>query len=95
LTTLLAGRKVVLAGDHLQLPPTVMSDEAARDGLSETLFARVHAKWHAEGVVGALYTSHSFCLGFRVFGFRVSHRLKAPSSTPEMQFHGFAQSLLL
>ena len=48
------GRKAVLAGDHLQLPPTVMSDVAARDGLSETLFARVHAKWHEEGVARML-----------------------------------------
>ena len=48
------GRKAVLAGDHLQLPPTVMSDVAARDGLSETLFARVHAKWYEEGVARML-----------------------------------------
>lgn len=50
----LKGRKVVLAGDHLQLPPTVMSDAAARDGLGETMFARVHAKWHREGVARML-----------------------------------------
>ncbi len=27
---LLRGRRAVLAGDHLQLPPTVVSEEAAR-----------------------------------------------------------------
>jgi ATP-dependent RNA/DNA helicase IGHMBP2 len=35
----------VLAGDHKQLPPTVLSKDAATRGLGETLFARVHAKW--------------------------------------------------
>jgi superfamily I DNA and/or RNA helicase len=29
--------RVVLAGDHLQLPPTIKSEEAGRDGLSNTL----------------------------------------------------------
>ena len=40
---LLKGRRAVLAGDHHQLPPTVLSDAAARSGLSRTLFERVHA----------------------------------------------------
>ena len=51
---MLRGKKAVLAGDHLQLPPTVMSDEASRAGLSETLFARAHAKWNAVGVAKML-----------------------------------------
>ena len=34
-----AGR-VVLAGDHQQLPPTVKSEQAAREGLRETLFEK-------------------------------------------------------
>ncbi|MBC6699413.1 AAA domain-containing protein [Hymenobacter puniceus] len=32
--------RVVLAGDHQQLPPTVKSEKAARDGLRETLFEK-------------------------------------------------------
>ena len=51
---MLRGKKAILAGDHLQLPPTVMSDEASRAGLSETLFARAHAKWNAIGVAKML-----------------------------------------
>lgn len=39
---LLRGRRALLAGDHLQLPPTVISEEAARRGLSKTLFERMH-----------------------------------------------------
>ncbi|KAF6264977.1 P-loop containing nucleoside triphosphate hydrolase protein [Scenedesmus sp. NREL 46B-D3] len=40
-TALLKGRRAVLAGDHLQLPPTVMSEAAAKGGLSNTLFERL------------------------------------------------------
>ncbi len=32
--------RVILAGDHQQLPPTVKSDKAAREGLRETLFEK-------------------------------------------------------
>jgi ATP-dependent RNA/DNA helicase IGHMBP2 len=35
------GKKLVLAGDHLQLPPTVLSDQASKKGLSVTLFERL------------------------------------------------------
>ena len=38
----LKGKKTVLAGDHMQLPPTVISDEAQANGLSDTLFQRLH-----------------------------------------------------
>jgi len=36
------GCKVILAGDHQQLPPTLKSQEAAKAGLSRTLFDRLH-----------------------------------------------------
>ncbi len=35
------GRRVVLAGDHRQLPPTVLSREAERRGLARSLFERL------------------------------------------------------
>lgn len=37
---ILRSERVVLAGDHQQLPPTIKSIEAAREGLSKTLFEK-------------------------------------------------------
>ncbi len=37
---ILRAERVVFAGDHFQLPPTVKSIEAARDGFSQTLFEK-------------------------------------------------------
>jgi ATP-dependent RNA/DNA helicase IGHMBP2 len=37
---ILKAQKVVLAGDHCQLPPTIKSNEAARKGLSTTLMEK-------------------------------------------------------
>jgi ATP-dependent RNA/DNA helicase IGHMBP2 len=39
---ILRARKVVLAGDHFQLPPTVRSKKAEEGGLARTLFERFH-----------------------------------------------------
>jgi ATP-dependent RNA/DNA helicase IGHMBP2 len=38
---ILLGKKVVLAGDHCQLPPTIKSKEAEKGGLNVTLFERI------------------------------------------------------
>lgn len=45
----LKAKKLVLAGDHCQLPPTVKSEEAARKGLSETLMEKC-VRLHPEAV---------------------------------------------
>lgn len=37
--------RVVLAGDHCQLPPTVKCPEALREGLGRTLMERVAGRW--------------------------------------------------
>ncbi len=37
---IIKAQKVVMAGDHCQLPPTIKSYEAAQNGLSETLFEK-------------------------------------------------------
>ena len=41
LIPLVCAKKVVLAGDHKQLPPTVLNQEAKRLGLSQSLFERL------------------------------------------------------
>jgi predicted DNA helicase len=38
---ILKAQKVVLAGDHCQLPPTIKSNDAARQGLSTTLLEKL------------------------------------------------------
>ncbi len=48
--SLMKAQKVVLAGDHFQLSPTVKSTEAARNGLSTTLLEKCVAR-HPEAVV--------------------------------------------
>ncbi|MDN3670021.1 AAA domain-containing protein [Echinicola jeungdonensis] len=37
---ILKGERIIMAGDHCQLPPTIKSFEAAKEGLSETLFEK-------------------------------------------------------
>lgn len=49
LLAFLRAPKVVMAGDHKQLPPTVLSREAAERGLSKSLFERLLEE-HGEGV---------------------------------------------
>lgn len=45
---LLKGKRALLAGDHLQLPPTVISEEAEKLGLGTTLFERAHGMYGEE-----------------------------------------------
>ena len=47
---ILKGEKLVLAGDHFQLSPTIKSAEAARNGLANTLLEK-SAALHPEAVV--------------------------------------------
>lgn len=47
---LLRAKRVVMAGDHFQLPPTIKSVEAANGGLSETLFAKCIDRKKAQGI---------------------------------------------
>lgn len=47
----LKAERVILAGDHCQLPPTVKSREAALQGLSNTLFERSITKFPDQSVM--------------------------------------------
>eukprot|EP01043_Picozoa_sp_COSAG02_P055690 COSAG02_NODE_6501_length_3536_cov_2.031714_1_plen_705_part_10 len=54
---LLRGRRAVLAGDHLQLPPVVKSSSAAAEGFGRTLFDRL-AEMHGDSILRMLTTQY-------------------------------------
>jgi len=41
LISVLSAKRFIMAGDHKQLPPTILNDEAARGNLSKSLFERL------------------------------------------------------
>ncbi|KAM3690461.1 hypothetical protein ACB098_09G126000 [Castanea mollissima] len=63
---LLKGSRCILAGDHLQLPPTIQSVEAERRGLGRTLFERL-ADMYGDEVVSMLtvqYRMHELIMNW-------------------------------
>ncbi|OWF38482.1 DNA-binding protein SMUBP-2-like [Mizuhopecten yessoensis] len=54
---LMRAPRCVLAGDHLQLPPTILSQEAAKDGLEVTLMERIIDLYHTK-VIRMLTTQY-------------------------------------
>jgi len=59
------GQRVILAGDHHQLPPTVKSEKAARDGLRETLFEKCIKRQPATArMLTVQYRMHEQIMGF-------------------------------
>jgi len=62
---ILKAQKVVLAGDHFQLPPTIKSQEAARDGLNTTLLEKcVNAQSEAVVLLEEQYRMNKVIMGF-------------------------------
>ena len=62
---ILKAEKLVMAGDHFQLPPTIKSSEAAREGLANTLMEKC-VTLHPESVVllEEQYRMHETIMGF-------------------------------
>ncbi|KAL6522445.1 hypothetical protein OROMI_031717 [Orobanche minor] len=63
---LLKGRRCILAGDHLQLPPTIQSVEAEKKGLGRTLFERL-ADLYGDDAMSMLtvqYRMHEFIMNW-------------------------------
>ncbi|MCB9283354.1 MAG: AAA family ATPase [Lewinellaceae bacterium] len=56
--------KVVLAGDPHQLPPTVKSMKAQREGLDVTLIERCIAQWEDVSLLTVQYRMHNAIMGF-------------------------------
>jgi superfamily I DNA and/or RNA helicase len=66
LAALLRGKRAVLAGDPCQLPPTIVDPEAARAGLSSTLFERASRRWNSEAthLLTVQYRMHAVLMRF-------------------------------
>jgi ATP-dependent RNA/DNA helicase IGHMBP2 len=59
------GERVVLAGDHHQLPPTVKSEKASREGLRETLFEKCFKRQPATArMLTVQYRMHEQIMAF-------------------------------
>jgi len=62
---ILKAKKVVFAGDHCQLPPTIKSQEAARKGLAITLFEKIiHRHPIAAQMLQVQYRMPEVVMGF-------------------------------
>ncbi|ETN14479.1 hypothetical protein PPTG_07525 [Phytophthora nicotianae INRA-310] len=55
---ILKAKRCVLAGDHLQLPPTIKSKTAAAKGLEVTLFDRIASYTNTQSIVKMLDTQY-------------------------------------
>ncbi|OWZ15994.1 DNA polymerase alpha-associated DNA helicase A [Phytophthora megakarya] len=55
---ILKAKRCVLAGDHLQLPPTIKSKTAAAKGLEVTLFDRITSYTNTQSIVKMLDTQY-------------------------------------
>lgn len=80
---ILKAQKLVLAGDHCQLPPTIRSEEAARKGLAVTLLEKCVAL-HPGAVVllEEQYRMHGMIMGYSSAVF-YEQRLKAHASVAD------------
>jgi predicted DNA helicase len=59
------GQRIVLAGDHHQLPPTVKSEKAAQEGLRETLFEKcIQRQPGTARMLTTQYRMHEQIMGF-------------------------------
>jgi ATP-dependent RNA/DNA helicase IGHMBP2 len=89
---ILKAQKVIMAGDHFQLAPTIKSNEAARGGLSTTLLEKCVALCpEAVTLLDEQYRMNETIMGFsskEFYGNRlkahesVAHQLLAPGDLP-------------
>jgi len=66
---ILKAERVIFAGDHQQLPPTIKSREAAKNGLEVTLFEKAIKRNNADVMLKEQYRMNSIIMNFssRVF----------------------------
>jgi ATP-dependent RNA/DNA helicase IGHMBP2 len=89
---LLKSERVIFAGDHQQLPPTIKSVEAAREGLAKTLFEKgIEKQQHSSSMLQVQYRMHESIMKFSSVYFyndkliaheSVKHSLLRPHEVP-------------
>lgn len=85
---ILKAQKLVFAGDHCQLPPTIKSEEAARNGLSTTLLEKCIMKYpEAVVLLDEQYRMHELIMGYSSQTF-YQNRLKAHTSVASQVLFG-------
>jgi predicted DNA helicase len=81
--------RVVLAGDHCQLPPTVKSLEAEKGGLTETLFEKcIHRQPDTAVMLRTQYRMHTHIMEFSNRQF-YQGQLDAHASVAQSDLHAF------
>ncbi|MGN6402192.1 MAG: AAA domain-containing protein [Flavisolibacter sp.] len=85
----LKAQKLVMAGDHCQLPPTIKSNEAAQGGLNRTLLEKCVAL-HPEAVVllEEQYRMHETIMGFSSEEFYAGQLKAAAAVAKHLLFPG-------
>lgn len=61
---IIKSERVILAGDHCQLPPTIKSFEAARGGLTNTLFEQIIQQQSVDVMLKTQYRMHAHIMQF-------------------------------
>lgn len=61
---IMKAEKVVMAGDHWQLPPTVKSKEAGKEGLAKTIFERTIKAYSTDTMLETQYRMHPQIMTF-------------------------------
>lgn len=61
---ILRAERVILAGDHQQLPPTIKSQQAAKAGLSITLFEKIIQRQKADAMLEVQYRMNEKIMAF-------------------------------
>lgn len=82
-------RRLVLAGDHAQLPPTILSREAASGGLAVSLFERLARVGVAPFLLDTQYRMHPALAAFpsaRFYGRRLRSGTPASQRAPPRGF---------
>jgi len=66
---ILKANRVIMAGDHCQLPPTIKSFEAGKAGLEETLFQKIAKRLSVSTMLNVQYRMHRQIMTFssRIF----------------------------